>query len=74
MIWQQCPRINIHGAILCQSSQAGDKILPVSLVNEYLSSFYSSPHHMVQNTRGLPAIARLRRGGRASSLDDRGIG
>jgi len=41
----------------CPSSQAGDKILPVSFVNEYLSSFYSSPHDMVQNTRGLPAIA-----------------
>jgi hypothetical protein len=53
MIWQQCPRTTIHRAILCQSSETSDKILSVSSVNEYLSSFYSSAHYMVHNTRGI---------------------
>ena len=73
VIPHKSPRIDAQGICLTKMGQTFKKIFPILFFAKYLYSINAPAHNMMEGTGCLPAIARLRRGGRASSRGCRGI-
>ncbi len=73
MVWNKRPGITGRLSLGQEFSKTIQEILPILIASEYLSTLYPSDHDVMQHTRRLPAIARLRRGGRVSSRASLGI-
>ena len=53
MVWEQGPRIDGQGAILCKPGQPGGEIVPIEAVEKDLFFLNTPTHHMVQDAGGI---------------------